>query len=126
MSDSQNNRIPDLPANGATVPETILRLEKQLLQIWQGNLFHKNEMERKEALQIKEKVMFLDNTITSLTAIILKQAGTIQDLRLANEKLQKSECSSALELECQLSQRLLSSSPPSPSPPSSLRKVEMT
>ena len=124
MLDSQNNRTPDLPANGASVPQTILQLEQQLMKIWQENSVHKIEM-KKEAMLIKEKVMFLGNTITSMTTIILKQAGTIQDLRLANEKLQKSESSSALELECQLSQRLLSSSPPSQSPPSSLRKVEM-
>merc|ERR1719186_2149438 len=69
--------------------------------------------------------MFLDCTINHMTSIILKQAGTIQELRLANEKLQKSESSSALELECQFSQRLQSSSLPSPPPPSSHRKVEM-
>jgi len=125
MPDGENNRTPNLPANGASVPATIMRLEQQLLKIWQGNSVHANEMVKKEALLIKEKVMFLDCTINHMTSIILKQAGTIQELRLANEKLQKSESSSALELECQFSQRLQSSSLPSPPPPSSHRKVEM-
>ena len=88
MSDSQNNRIPDLTADGASVPETIMRLEEQLLQIWQENSVQKIEMNKKEMLLIKKKVMFLDHTITSMTAIIIKQAGTIQELKLANEKLQ--------------------------------------
>ena len=139
MSDGQNNRIPNLPDDGASVPETILRLEEQLLQIWQGNSVRKNEMERKEALQIKEKVLFLDHTITNMTSIILKQSGTIQKLRLANEKLQSDVktlvCADKLihpqlkktnvELEPKLGQRLPSSSPPSPPPPSPLRKVGM-
>ena len=71
MSDSQNNRIPDLPANGATISQI-----EQLLQIWQGNLVHQTEWD-KEAVLIKKKVVFLDHTITSMTAIIIEQAGTI-------------------------------------------------
>ena len=133
MSDSQNNQIPDLPANGASVPGTILRLEQQLLQIWQGNSVRENEM-YKEALLIKKKVMFLDHTITDMTTIILQQAGTIQKLRLANEKLQSDVktpvCADNLiypqrkkikvELEPQLGQRLPPSSTSSPQSPSSL------
>jgi len=140
MSDGQNNRIPNLPDDGASVPETIWRLEEQLLQIWLGNSVQ-NEMQRKEVLQIKEKVLFLDHTITNMTSIILKQSGTIQKLRLANEKLQSDVKTlvsadklihpqlkkTNVELEPKLGQRLPSSSPPSPPPPapSPLRKVGM-
>jgi len=136
MSDAQNNLIPDLPADGASVLATIVNLERQLLQIWQGNFVHRTEMDNKEVLLIKEKVMFLNNTITNMTTIILEQAGTIQKLRLTNERFKsdvstlKSESSSALtqpnlkkgDVEFE---QLPPSSIPNQPPPSSLCTMEM-
>jgi len=136
MSDAQNNLIPDLPADGASVPATIVKLERQLLQIWQGNFVHRTGMDNKEVLLIKEKVMFLNNTITNMTTIILEQAGTIQELRLTNERFKsdvstlKSESSSALtqpnlkkgDVEFE---QLPPSSIPNQPPPSSLCTMEM-